>query len=109
MSEIMHVAKLPIARGKLVTGFMIEAGKVERTKLLLNSLRFLATVLFIALAIKAVRWDKMAEVFRHTSFLIAIGAALIYACLQCLSATRWWSIARASQMPLRWWDAVAAF
>lgn len=109
MSEIMHVAKLPIARGKLVTGFMNEATKVKRTKLLLNSLRFLATVLFIALALKAVRWDKMAEVFRHTSFLIAIGAALIYACLQCLSATRWWSIARASQMPLRWWDAVAAF
>jgi len=75
----------------------------------LNWLRFLATALFIALAIKAVRWGEMAEVLRHTSFLAAIGAALIYACLQCLSATRWWSIARASNMSLRWQDAVAAF
>ncbi|MCX7969476.1 MAG: flippase-like domain-containing protein [Armatimonadetes bacterium] len=88
---------------------MNRVAEVERTKIVLNLLRFLATVLFIALAIKAVRWDKMAEVIQHSSFLVAIIAATIYACLQCLSATRWWSIARASNMSLRWRDAVAAF
>ena len=78
----------------------------KRTKFLLNGLRLVATVLFVALAVKAVRWSEMVEVIRHTSFLAAIVAALIYACLQCLSATRWWSIARASGMSLNWHDAV---
>jgi len=81
----------------------------NRTKFLLNGLRLVATVLFIALAIKAVRWGEMTEAIRHTSFLAAVAAALIYACLQCLSATRWWSIAKASGMPLNWRGAVAAF
>lgn len=84
-------------------------GTIKWTKPAVNFLRFAATALFIVLAVKAVRWDKMVEAFRDTSFLIAFGAAAIYACLQCLSATRWWSIARASNMPLRWRDSVAAF
>jgi len=88
---------------------MNEGAKFSGTKLALNILRFLATALFIALAVKAVRWDKMAEAVEGTSFSAAFGAACIYALLQCLSATRWWSIARASDMPLRWRDAVAAF
>ena len=82
---------------------------MKRTKFLLNGLRLIATALFIALAIRAVRWGEMAEAVRHTSFWAAIVAALVYACLQCLSATRWWSIARASGMQLNWRDAVSAF
>lgn len=88
---------------------MNDTTKTERAKLVLNLFRFLATVFFVALAFKSVRWDQMAEAFRHTSFLTVLGAAAVYACLQCLSATRWWSIARASNMPLLWRDAVAAF
>jgi uncharacterized membrane protein YbhN (UPF0104 family) len=75
----------------------------------LNFLRLFATVVFIALAVRAVQWQKMADALRHTSLFVAIGAAVVYAVLQCLSATRWWSIAKASKMPLSWKDAVAAF
>jgi len=75
----------------------------------LNFLRLSATVVFIALAVRAVQWQKMADALRHTSLFVAIGAAVVYAVLQCLSATRWWSIAKASKMPLSWKDAVAAF
>lgn len=89
---------------------MLGAGENTRgIKFLVNGLRLVATASFIALAIKAVQWDDMVKVVRHTSFPAAFGAALVYACLQCLSATRWWSIARASGMPFRWSDAVAAF
>lgn len=80
-----------------------------RPSLWANALRVGLTVVFIALAMKAVHWDKMVEAVRHTSFIAVIGAALVYALLQCLSATRWWSIAKASGMPLSWKDAVAAF
>ncbi len=75
----------------------------------LTALRFGLTIFFVALALKAIRWDKMAEAVRHTSFTAVFGAALIYMVLQCLSATRWWSIARASGIPFAWKDAVAAF
>lgn len=51
----------------------------------------------------------MLEVFHQTSLMAAFGTAFIYACLQFLSATRWWSIAKASGISLRWKDAVAAF
>ncbi len=75
----------------------------------LNFFRLFATVVFIVLAVRAVQWQKMADAFRHASPLTALGAAFVYAALQCLSATRWWGIARASKMPLRWKEAVAAF
>lgn len=89
---------------------MLNGGKKNRSvKFLLNGLRLIATVFFIALAVKAVRWDEMVEAIKNTSFWAVVGTALIYACLQCLSATRWWSIARASGMPLKWCDAVTAF
>ncbi len=88
---------------------MNSASKHSRWSRWLNLLRLVATVVFIALALRAVQWQKMAEAFRHTSLFIALGAAGIYAVLQCLSATRWWSIARASKMPLRWRDGVASF
>ncbi len=85
-------------------------GTRERSKSFAwTALRLCLTALFVALAVKAVRWDKMAEAIRHTSFVVVFTAALVYAGLQCLSATRWWSIARASGMRLRWREAVAAF
>ncbi len=87
----------------------MQDAKAGKLRLWLNGLRFCLTVLFVALAIKAVRWEQMAEVFQRTSFFGVIGAALVYACLQCLSATRWWLITKASDMSMRWKDAVAAF
>ncbi|GBC99030.1 hypothetical protein HRbin17_01551 [bacterium HR17] len=76
---------------------------------LIKSVRVAITIGFTVLAVKAVRWDKMALAFQHASAGAAAVAAFIYALLQCLSATRWWAIARAAQMALAWTDAVAAF
>ncbi|MCS7192253.1 MAG: flippase-like domain-containing protein [Armatimonadetes bacterium] len=88
---------------------MDDGTKRKKLKLWLNGFRLLLTAIFISLAIKAVRWEQMLEAFQRTSFIAAFGTALIYACLQCLSATRWWSIAKASGMSILWKDAIAAF
>lgn len=69
----------------------------------------MVAVVFVVLAMKAVRWQEMATAFRHSSLLFAVFATSLSAVLQCLSATRWWCLARASGMSLSWWDAVAAF
>lgn len=81
----------------------------RRSSALTNLLRLVLTIVFVALAIKAVRWDEMANAFQKASLSGVLAAALIYALLQCLSAARWWSIANASGMRLAWTDAVAAF
>lgn len=78
-------------------------------RVLFTALRVVITILLSALAVRAVRWDEFAKAFHDTAPLVILSGAGIYALLQCLSATRWWTIAKASGLPFLWRDTVAAF